>query len=30
MYFGGIIFWFLLIAALMFMSALVLTHWLSN
>ncbi len=29
-YFGGIIFWFLLIAALMFMSALVLTHWLSN
>jgi uncharacterized membrane protein YedE/YeeE len=30
MYFGGIIFWFLLIAALTFMSALVLTHWLSN
>jgi hypothetical protein len=30
MYFGGIIFWFLLIAALMFMSVLVLGPWLSN
>jgi hypothetical protein len=30
MYFSGIIFWLLLIAALMFMSALVLTHWLLN
>jgi hypothetical protein len=30
MYFGGLIFWFLLIALLMFMSSLVLRHWLSN
>jgi hypothetical protein len=30
MYFGGIIFWCLLTAVLMFMSALVLRPWLSN
>jgi hypothetical protein len=30
MYYGGIIFWFLLLALLIFISALVLTHWLSS